>query len=114
MKDTEKKDIRLEFNNKVNMSPAELEEWLETEESQQVGWDSGDGESVGHKSGKKIIEIKRKNVGELNDEDYSHMKKVYGYISRHLAQGPSDNKKNSRWRYSLMNWGCDPCKEENC
>ena len=110
MNEEEKKNIRFEFNDKVNMSPSELEKWLKTEESQEVG----DGESLGHKSGRKIIEIKNKKVDELTDNDYNHMKKVNSYISRHMAQGPSGDKKNSRWRYSLMNWGCDPCKEQNC
>ena len=39
------------------------------------------------------------------------MAKVTGYVHRHLAQGgPEDDKENSVWRYSLMNWGHDPMK----
>jgi hypothetical protein len=30
---------------------------------------------------------------------------------RHLAQRPTKERiEDSRWRYSLMNWGHDPCK----
>lgn len=40
---------------------------------------------------------------------------VVGYIKRHCSQGgPDDNVKESTWRYSLMNWGHDPCKEDGC
>ena len=48
------------FKSMVNMSASQLEKWLKTEESKNTGWDSGDGESIDHKSGKKIIKILRK------------------------------------------------------
>ena len=38
----------------VNMTAAELEQWLDTDESRSVGWKGADGqanESVGHASG---------------------------------------------------------------
>ena len=76
-----------------------------------VGSDGkGDGESVGHKSGKRIVEIKRTKKADRTDDDYGHMRKVLGYIARHQAQGgPGEDKEHSDWRYSLMNWGHDPC-----
>jgi hypothetical protein len=104
----ERKDIRKDFREAVNMSPSDLEDWLETEESKSVG-DSEDGESTGHKSGRRIVEIKRKTVDELTEDDHDWMKKVVGYVNRHLAQGgPDEDVEHSRWRYSLMNWGHDP------
>jgi hypothetical protein len=103
-------DIRHEFDSVVNMSPGELERWLGTDESRSVGW--GEGESVGHESGRRIVAIKRKRKDELSDEDVAHMRKVVGYARRHLAQGgPEDDVEHSRWRYSLMNWGHDPLKD---
>ena len=57
------------------------------------------------------MSILAKKQGELTDDDYAHMRKVVGYVHRHLAQRPSKEPiENSRWRYSLMNWGHDPCK----
>ncbi len=98
-----------DFQAAVNMTPAELERWLETEESLSVGWTrEGEGESVGHHSGRRIVEIKRSKKADLTDDDYAHMRKVIGYIHRHMAQRPGGDVKNSRWRYSLMNWGHDP------
>ena len=104
----EKEEIYKEFNLLVNMAPKEIEDWLEKGESKDVGQDSGDGESIGHKSGKKIIRIKRKKKDELTSADYEHMQKVRGYIKRHKAQRPKGDVKNTPWRYSLMNWGHDP------
>ena len=103
------------FNEAVNMTPAALEKWLATDESKVVGWKGpdghGSGESVGHKSGERIVEIKHKKQAELTDDDLHHMRTVVGYVHRHLAQGgPAEDKAHSRWRYSLMNWGHDPLK----
>lgn len=109
-----KEEIYNEFYDAVNMAPKELEEWLQTENSKEVGLDSGDGEAIGHKSGRKIIAIKNMKKDELSDDDYDHMNKVVGYINRHTAQKPEGNIKDSNWRYSLKNWGYDPCKELRC
>lgn len=102
------------FYDLVNMTPSELESWLDTDKSKSVGQNSGDEEAVGHKSGKKIIRIKNKKKDDLTDSDYEHMQKVTGYVNRHKAQGPEVDVKNSDWRYSLKNWGHDPCKEMVC
>jgi hypothetical protein len=100
-----------EFDDVVNMTPSELERWLETDESKEVGWKDGGGESVGHASGRRIVEIKRTRKADRTDEDREHMAKVVGYVHRHLAQGgPKQDVEHSKWRYSLMNWGHDPLK----
>ena len=57
-----------EFNGAVNMTPKELEEWLQTEESKSVGQSDGGGESKGHKSGRRIVEIKRKKKTDYTDD----------------------------------------------
>jgi len=101
-----------EFREAVNMSPSELEKWLDTGDSRKVGFKAGGaGESVGHASGRRIAGILRKRKAELDGEDYAHMRKVVGFVRRHGAQRPQ-NIYTSRWRYSLMNWGHDPAKEE--
>ena len=109
MADKTREDIYQEFKDAVNMAPKELEEWLDTEESKSVG-DSDSGESTGHKSGRKIVGIKRKNKDELTDSDYDHMNKVVGYVHRHLSQKPDGDVAGTDWAYSLKNWGHDPTK----
>jgi hypothetical protein len=96
------------FDEAVNMSRKELEDWLETEESKSVG--QGEGESKAHESGRKIAEILQKNKSDYTEDDLEHMQKVTGYVHRHQAQGPKGDVEDSKWRYSLMNWGHDPFK----
>lgn len=120
MADDDHAQIAKDFRTAVNMTPAALEKWLESDESKSVGWAEGDNktskdgpESVGHKSGHRIVEIGHKKAAEFTDDDYAHMKKVVGYVHRHLAQKPSGSPAeiaHSRWRASLMNWGHDPLK----
>lgn len=109
MEQEKKQEVYSEFKITVNMTSAELKKWLKTEESKSVGWDSGDGESVGHKSGEKITRILDKKKADLNSTDYEHMQKVNAYAKRHLAQKP-DHPKDSNWDYSLRNWGHDYSK----
>ncbi|TVV72299.1 DUF3140 domain-containing protein [Sphingomonas solaris] len=103
------------FRDAVNMAPAEIEHFLDTDDSKRVGWKGedgkGSGESVGHRSGRRIVAIKRAKKADLTDDDYAHMKKVVAYVARHCKQGPKDDVEHSDWRYSLMNWGHDPLKE---
>jgi hypothetical protein len=101
-------EVYAEFGKRVNMAPKELAGWLETDESKSVG--EGSGESKGHRSGRRIVEILGKSKGDLTDSDVDHMRRVNGYIGRHLAQRPPSDIAESAWRYSLMNWGHDPLK----
>ena len=104
--------VRAEFGGAVNMTAGELETWLETDESRSVGQDSdGSGESTGHASGRRIVDLLRTRKDDLTDDDLAHMRTVHGYVQRHLAQEPKkEDVETSRWRYSLMNWGHDPLK----
>ena len=115
MAEIDREQVRKDFREAVNMTPAEIERWLDTDDSKAVGWKGedgrGDGESVGHASGRRIIQLLHKRKDDLSDDDYDHMRKVVGYVHRHSAQGPADDVESSRWRYSLMNWGHDPLKD---
>jgi len=107
----EEREIREAFEALVNLEPAELSAWLETPQSRKVGMvRKGEAESVGRQSARKILAIKAKRVADLTDADYRHMKKVIGYCRRHLAQRPWGDVTETRWRWSLMNWGHDPTK----
>ncbi len=110
----EAKDIRKAFDDKVNMTRKEIEDWLETEESRSVGQGGGDGgDTVGRDSAKKIVKILDKKVEDLTSKDLAHMKKTNAYIARHLKQRPSKSGgelEETDWTYSLKNWGHDPLK----
>ena len=92
----------------VTMTAGRLEEWLQTEQSRAVGDTGGSGEATGHASGRRIVELLRTNKTDLTAADAEHMRTVVGYVHRHLAQRPSGDVTDTRWRYSLMNWGHDP------
>ena len=106
----DRQQVIQDFDEDVNMTRKELENWLHTEESQSVGQSDDGGESKGHESGRKIVEILGKNKSDYTDDDLAHMKKASGYVHRHQAQKPNGDVEDSNWRYSLMNWGHDPLK----
>jgi hypothetical protein len=103
-------EVRREFGEAVNMTPKQLEDWLGTAESRSVGQSDGGGESVGHEMGRHIVDLLRTKKGDLTEEDEARMRKVVGYVHRHLAQRPKGDVTETRWRYSLMNWGHDPLR----
>ena len=106
-------EVRREFGERVNMTAKELSAWLETEESTSVGIKHDGPESVGHEMGRHIVEILGKRKGELTAQDVAHMRKVNGYVARHVAQPPDypdEELAHMPWTYSLRNWGHDPLK----
>jgi len=99
------------FSEAVNMTGSELRRWLASAEAQEVGQKKdGHEESTGHESGRRILELLAAKKSDLGEDDYAHMRKVVGYVKRHLAQRPDGDVTSTRWRYSLMNWGHDPLK----
>ncbi len=112
----ERHEIEAEFHRLVNMAPAKLRAWLQTEDSRSVGMTpdgarvtgAGQAEAVGHHMGERILDIRAKKRAELSDEDVADMRKVVGYVHRHSAQRPHGDVTDTRWRKSLMNWGHDP------
>ncbi|KAH8597544.1 hypothetical protein B0O99DRAFT_684859 [Bisporella sp. PMI_857] len=125
-----------EFNELVNMTASELEEWLDTEiqpvrdgrKMMGVGrllgmtgisFLSAHGllEDPNHDtySGTKIVEILKKNLKKdpekYDEDDLQHMRKVVAYCKRHLAQEESAKKNTDSKSYkSLKNWGHDAQK----
>lgn len=110
MRDDEREQTWKDFGTAVNMTASKLEKWLGTDESREVG-DKSSGESTGHASGRRIVSLLKTKRDDLTDTDFEHMRKVVGYVHRHLAQRPDGDVEDSRWRYSLMNWGHDPVKK---
>ncbi|GAC71534.1 hypothetical protein PANT_3c00073 [Moesziomyces antarcticus T-34] len=94
-------DVIKEFNELVNMTAPELEKWLKSDDSTSSGWTNGnsDGETVGHNSGTKIVDILKRNPDKKDDkytdDDLKHMRKVVSYNKRHLAQEEHLKQKKS-------------------
>lgn len=113
--DDERQAIYATFNDRVNLAHKELERWLDTDESKAAG-DHGDGgESTGHASGRRILDLRYKNKADLTADDYDHMAKVNAYIARHTKQRPEGHTDEElagmAWTHSLKNWGHDPLKK---
>ncbi|WRT67390.1 uncharacterized protein IL334_004361 [Kwoniella shivajii] len=116
-------DVIADFNEIVNMTADELETYLKTEGSETTGFtkEDGSGESIGHESGRKIVDILTRNPDQdpskYTEEDVEHMRRVVSYCKRHLAQEgklketktPEELEKTKSTR-SLKNWGHDPMK----
>lgn len=72
------------------MSAKELEDWLKEESSESAGWGGESGETVGHESGRNIVDILKRNpqkkADKYTEDDIAHMRKVVSYCKRHLAQ----------------------------
>lgn len=98
------------FKAHVNMSASELKKWLDRGESKTVGQKRTGGESTGHQAGRRLVDVLRTKKADYTEDDLRHMRKVTGYVKRHLAQRPDGDVSETRWRYSLMNWGHDPMK----
>lgn len=110
MNDNERKRTRDEFADAVNMTPKELRNWLDSDQSKSVGQSKNGGESVGHEMGRHIITVLNTKTEQLTDEQYRQMRKVIGFVHRHRSRWPKSDVADSKWRYSLMNWGNDPLK----
>lgn len=124
MKDN--KEVISEFNEYVNMTASELEKWLKSDDSNSAGWpknEGDEGESVGHNSGRKIVEILKANPDKdpekYTDDQVQHMRKVASYCKRHLAQEGTSNQekdpeevKKTKSYASLKNWGHDFLKAQ--
>ncbi|RYP55628.1 hypothetical protein DL769_010096 [Monosporascus sp. CRB-8-3] len=100
------------------MSADDLEDWLKGQSSETAGSskDDGSGETVGHESGRKILDILRGNPDRdpdaYDDADVDHMRRVVAYCRRHLAQEQDVARRDpdSRSARSLKNWGHDPAR----
>ena len=100
-------DDRARFLAAVNMTSAQLRAHLRSPESRAVGYRHGAArESVGHASGRRILAMLRRS--KWTPGDHAHARKVAGYVARHLAQRPAGDVADTRWRWSIMNWGHDP------
>jgi hypothetical protein len=122
LSEEEKRQIRQDFASLVNMPPGKLERWLATPASQASGQGTrkgsaeghgggdgdGDDEDVGHRAGRRIVELKRTRMDRLVEADYEQMAEIVRYLEQRLARRPTGDVRDSEWRRSLMSWGHDP------
>jgi hypothetical protein len=99
MTDQDKTEVRKAFRKSANMTPARLTNGSTAGKANMWAGKArtamGPGESVGHRSGRRIVAIKRKRAADLTEADYTHMRKEIGYVARHSAQRPSGQIRRS-------------------
>jgi Protein of unknown function (DUF3140) len=109
--DTDEADeVRREFDDNVNMTAAELEKWLDTDESKRVGQKDGgesarlrpqDRQDPQHQAGR--IEAGRPR----SHEEGQRLRVAASEAAPGQAEGPAQD---TAWAHSLKNWGHDPLK----
>ncbi len=112
MSDYDKDEIWKEFQEKQNMTTTELENWLSTEESKSAGKEMENGETIGHRAGRALLKIKKKDTSELTDANWDRIKETVGVYHQkiHPSQKPKNDIADSNWYYALKNWGHDALK----
>jgi hypothetical protein len=94
----------------INMTAREIENWLETPASQAAAYAATRDQVAGRHPGHRVAEILRTRKVDLTDAEVTHMREVVSHVRGRLPLRPPGNVKDTRWRYSLMNWGHDPVK----
>jgi len=98
-----------EFSEAGNLTARELERWLGSDETQEVGQKKDDSsESTRHTSGQHVLAILGTKKADPAEDEHAHLRTVVGYVKRHQTQRPVGDVTKTRWRYSLMNRGHDP------
>jgi hypothetical protein len=91
-----------EFNHAVNMTPAELEAWLDAE-----GARNG---QIATEGTQRILDILSKPRPELTPEDAAVMESVIGRIRLEHRDDLRPAAGDDAWRHRLMALGHDPAK----
>jgi hypothetical protein len=103
----ERRAIWRGFRRAVNMTPKDIERWLENPEAAEQSPEVRATRDLT----RRILELRRKRKPELSDEDFGEMRKVIGHVHRHASKAPLEEPALGRWRDGLMSWGHDPLKK---
>jgi hypothetical protein len=71
----------------VTMTASELDSWLDTDESRSVG--QGDGESTGHRSGRRIVAILRTRKSDLTPARSADRRRAQVHTAALCSRGPA-------------------------
>jgi hypothetical protein len=95
-----------EFHTVVNMTSAELEEWLLVEASDQTN------EAVPEQDepplGRRVVHILGKRRTDITDEDAEVMRAVVDLVRRERDEDLEPVAGETSWRHRLMRVGHDP------
>lgn len=93
-----------DFHSAINMSPEEIERWMRSPEARSAP-DAGEDQ--------RVLRLLQTPQDQLTDGDMGEMRLVIDRVREQLVLQPRpQDVAHSRWRYSLMNWGHDPLKDQ--
>lgn len=102
-------DLWNEFHELVNMSSAELRQWLATEDAGEQS--EGYPDQAGSPTGQAVADILGKRRTDLTEDDVETMDRVVQVIRSMRGDEPEPTAGDADWRHQLMSIGHDPLKE---
>lgn len=123
--DDEQKDLYKRWKKLVNMSPSELEKFIDSEDGKKAGFsreeaaeyrkkNKGSTLGSGRDSARAILRMKDKSVEDWTTLDWKWCKRQVSFISRTTGQpGPlyDDKGRKTRKHLALLIWGHNPEKK---
>ena len=97
-----------EFHELVNMTSAELRDWLATEASGEITEEYPD--QAGAPASRTVLEVLGKRRTDLTEPDSQAMRDVIGAIRAERGDEPEPTAGDTAWRHRLMSLGHDPLK----
>lgn len=98
-----------EFHELVNMSSAELREWLATDAAGETS--EGLPDQAGSPAGRTVLGVLGKRRTDLTQEDVQTMRNVARIIRSQRGEEPEPAAGDAAWRHRLMSLGHDPLKD---
>lgn len=98
-----------EFHELVNMTSAELGDWLATEAAGQATEAYPD--QAGSETSRTVLEVLGKRHTDLTEADAQIMRAVVAEIRDARGDEPEPVAGDAAWRHRLMSIGHDPLKE---
>lgn len=111
MTTSEERDVIVEFRRQVNMTQAEIAEWLATPEARTAGLGDGSYTPEEGPVAQRIITVLDKREEQYDPDDIAFMREVLDALDALLRDRPPESEAISEWRYRLMNHGHDPLRE---
>lgn len=97
-----------EFHTVVNMTSAELQDWLlvEAADERNDGVPAQDEPPLG----RHVVSILGKRRTDLTEDDVRAMQQVVDAVRSQRGEGPDPTADDGHWRHELMRIGHDPLK----
>jgi hypothetical protein len=108
--DPEMIEIWDQFHSRVNLTSAQLRNWLLTRASGDVSFTSPPDRAL-PEPGKRILAVLGKRKVDLTGGDVEVMQETVVQIDDLLAARPAVGMTDNEWRHSLMDLGHDPLQE---